>query len=167
MQNTRYDRGVKNPDPVLSERIAAIMRAEPTVSRSELARRVGVTRQTVGYYLRALTAELADVAAVSEGVRTRRATNQLELVEHVGRAAAKIEAEIETLSTLPIGERRATAMFRGYGTLATYQRLIGELLGEISPATTNVYMTRVEQLLTIELPDDRLPADQRGRIGGP
>jgi hypothetical protein len=72
---------------------------------------------------------------------------------------------------MPTSPATASATFRGFGTLERLYRLVGELLGELSPPTTNVYLTRVEALLAGEVdtaalsPQLRVTLDEVRRDG--
>jgi hypothetical protein len=47
---SRYERGIAHPDPVKLAALRALIEADPTTSKAELARRTGMSRASVGYY---------------------------------------------------------------------------------------------------------------------
>lgn len=161
----RYERGVKHLRPDVADRIREALRADPTISKAALALRVGVTRQTVIYYLRAMGDEVDRAAAEQATVRARRVESHLDLVAEVGDAITAIRAQIGKLGDATDG-RTAGAIFRGYATLERYLRLQGELLGEVAPPTQNTYLVRVEALLSAEVDPSRLSPAIRRAVAG-
>lgn len=160
----RYDRGVKRLDPELVDRIQVALTEDPTLSKSELARRVGCSRATLGYYLRALPEQLKQTADRHEEVKTRRAATHLDLIERVGQAADEVREEIAKLRGLPPSPPTSSATFRGYGVLGNLYRLLGELLGEVSPPTTNLYLTKVDALLSSPIDPSQLSPSLRAAL---
>jgi predicted transcriptional regulator len=151
----RYHRGVRNLRPELVEGIRLALSKEPGISKAEVARRLGVSRATVGYYLRAMKDVVADTRTAARDTVVR---NQLELVARVSESVDALESDLQRVRQLPFGTSSAQVLFRGYATLVTYHRLLGELLGQVSPPTTNLYLVKVEQLLRAEISPARLPA---------
>jgi DNA-binding Lrp family transcriptional regulator len=142
----RYARGVQRLNPALVERLQAELRAEPTISKAELARRVQASRATVGYYLRRLQDDVHDAATRNGAVRERAALSQLDLVQRVAEAADEVRAEIGKLRAAPGGTSNPSVTFRGYGVLTQLLRLLAELVGEIAPVQ-NTYVLQVQALL--------------------
>lgn len=143
----RYARGVKSPRPELLRRMKDLLAEEPSISKSELARRLSVTRATATYYLRALGAEIQVAKARVGESKEKAMMTHLELLDRLSTATNEIQRVIGELRSEPTSPSTAGAVFRGYAVLQSYLRLLGELLGEVSPPQTNVYLTRVETLL--------------------
>jgi hypothetical protein len=104
---------------------------------------------------------LAGAGAVA---RERAADTYLDLLTHVSEAARAVREEIGRLATLPLHPATSGVVFRGFGTLERLLRLQAELLGDVSPPTTNVYLTRVEALLTAPVPQEALPKEVRAAL---
>jgi len=160
----RYARGVKNLDPALVDRIRAALTADPSIAKAELARQIGVSRSTLSYYLRALPEQVQAVAARKEEVQNSLANSHLELLTKVSAAGEQIEQVIAELRTLPTTPATASAVFRGYAVLERYHRLSGELLGEIAPPTTNVYLMKVEAMLSAQVNPASLSPELRAAL---
>jgi hypothetical protein len=91
--------------------------------------------------------EVQEVAKRDADVKQRSARSHLDLLEQLGAATEELRAEIEQLQTMPRTPASAASIFRGFAVLERYYRLLGELLGEISPPQTNVYLTKIDALL--------------------
>jgi DNA-binding Lrp family transcriptional regulator len=163
---SRYSRGVKQLDPALVNGIHAILEQNPGISNAELARRLSKSRQTILYYRRALRAELANLAARNDQAKERLVMSQLDLVDRVTEAADDVRREISRFKSRDPDPVIATVKFRGHGTLNQIHRLLGEILGEVSPATTNIYLTRMEAFVAADTVDPAtLPPHVRARLG--
>lgn len=138
---SRYERGVAHPDPVKLAALRALIEADPTLSKTELAKRAGVSRATVGYYLRTIA---EDVAQAKDEAASRRALSHVDLVRRVAATADEVREEIARVRA---SKAAPTAVFAGYRTLVQVERLLAELLGDVQPAA-NVYLQRVEVLLS-------------------
>jgi len=160
-ETSRYRQGVSNPRPELVEAIREALEADPGINKSELARRVGVSRQTVNYYLRAMGKELQEVASRRQEVKDRATLSHLDLLDRLAGATEEIGEIIRELREQPMTPALARAAFNGYSVLERYNRLIGELLGEVSPPTQNVYITKIEALLNAPLEPGALPNELR------
>lgn len=153
---SRYERGVRSLRPDVVDSIRAALTADPAVTKSELARRVGVSRATLGYYLRGMGENAESVAKRRDDHGERIAASHAELVERVALSVEEVRGEIRKLQAFPTSPTSASAVFRGYGTLERLFRLLGELLGQVSPPTTNVYLQKVEVLLSSPVGADSL-----------
>ena len=160
---SRYARGVSRLDPVKVEAIETALGDDPTLSKSELARRTGLSRATVLYYLRAMPSALQ---GAHDTAKDRAAESHLDLVAHVADARRAVRAELDRLATLPLHPSTSGVMFRGFGTLERLLRLQAELLGEVSPPTTNVYLSRIELLLASPVSPNALPEELRRALAG-
>ena len=126
---SRYARGVQKLNPDLVERITKVLDEEPTLSKSELARRLGVSRQTVLYYIRAMGQQVEEAAARREEIAERRAITYLDLIERVAGTASEIEQVIGNLRRWP-SVAVAGHLLRGYSALGRQQRLLAEMMGK-------------------------------------
>lgn len=160
----RYARGVRNPNPDTAKRIREILGTEPAISKSELARRAGVSRATAAYYLRAMPLEAQAAQAAAADNRRKAVLDHFDLLDRIGAAGDDVREVIADLRKQPTTPATAGAIFKGYGTLERLWRLIGELLGEVSPPTTNVYLTKVEALLSGPVDAARLSPDLRAAL---
>jgi transcriptional regulator with XRE-family HTH domain len=161
----RYARGIKQPNPVKLSAVSALLAAHPSISKSELARRAGLTRATVGYYMKHLAAEVAAAAEKKAEVRERTVASHLDLLERVTRSADEVGAEVERLRSRTPDPAVARAFFAGHSTLNAIHRTLGELLGEIAPPTHNVYLTKIDALLAAPVDAASLPAHVRATLG--
>jgi hypothetical protein len=153
--------------PVLVSALHALLEQHPGISNAELARRLGKSRQTILYYRKALRAELEQLAARDEKVKERMVLDQLDLVERVTEAADDVRQEIRRLTSSDPDPVIASTKFRGHGTLNQIHRLLGELIGEVSPPTTNVFLTRMDTFISKEEIDPAdLPENVRARLTG-
>lgn len=153
----RYERGVKNLNPKVVEKIQKELSQQPTQSKSELARKVGVSRQTLLYYLRALPKQTEALAKENIEIQKRNSINHLALLENIQSSANDIQKTIGQLKGVSFSLENASAIFKGYAVLEKYFRLLGELLGEVSPPATNLYITKVEALLNSSIDVKQLP----------
>ena len=135
----RHARGIKQPNPVKLSAVSAVLAADPSISKSEVARRTGLTRATVGYYVRHLAAEVAAAAERKAEVRERAVASHFDLLERVTRSADEVRAQVARLRSPAPDPALARAFFAGHATLNAIHRTLGELLGEIAPPTHNVY----------------------------
>jgi hypothetical protein len=166
-KSSRYARGVKRMNPVLVSGIHALLEHHPGISNAELARRLSCSRQTVIYYRRALRAELEKLAARDEEVKTRLVLDQLDLVQRVTEAADDVRSEIARFTSSQPDPVIASVKFRGHGALNQIHCLLGELIGEVSPPTTNIFLTRMDTFVGQESVDPaKLPPHIRARLVG-
>lgn len=166
-KSSRYARGVKRLNPVLVSGIHALLEQHPGITNSELARRLSCTRQTIIYYRRALRSELEKLAARDEEVKTRIVLDQLDLVKRVTEAADDVRGEIARFKSSQPDPVIAGTKFRGHATLNQIHRLLGELLGEVAPPTTNIFLTRMDAFVSQDAVDPAmLPLHIRARLGG-
>jgi hypothetical protein len=149
----RYQRGIKNPKPAVMAKIREALEADPSVSKSKLAKLVGCSRQTILYYLRAMKDQVQQTASLKTEVRQRVAISILDLSDQVTEAIEDIKTEISRLRSSIPSPATASIMFRGYSTLEKLWRLLGELLGQIQPPQQNTYIIQVQELLnrTVDL----------------
>jgi hypothetical protein len=145
---TKYRRGVQRLRPELVERIREELASDPSITKSELARRVGVSRQTIHTYLRRLPGDAAAATArASDARETTLMTTHVDLIANVSRAVEDVQDEIRKLRAGPSSPGTSGVIFRGFGTLERLWRLLGEILGEVAPPQQTLYITQVTALL--------------------
>jgi transcriptional regulator with XRE-family HTH domain len=164
--SNRYRRGVQRLRPELVARIQGELAEQPDISKSELARRIGTSRQTVIQYLRTMRREVQDAEHRINEIKDRRAITHLDLVDRIGKATDEIESIIAELRAQSIAPGSAAAIFRGYGVLERMLRLLGEVIGEVSPPTQNIYVERLQALMMQPVSSDGLSAAAREAIEG-
>ncbi|MBI5500851.1 MAG: winged helix-turn-helix transcriptional regulator [Deltaproteobacteria bacterium] len=125
-----------------------MLAADPGVSKSELARRVGVSRTTLAYYLRSMPIEVQAAQGATAETRRKVALDHFDLLDRIAAAADDVREVIADLRKQPTTPATAGAIFAGHRTAERLWRLLGELLGQVAPPTTNIYLTRVEALLS-------------------
>lgn len=160
----RYDRGVRRPRPEVLARLRQLLAASPTISKSELARRAGLSRASVGYYLRHVKVDGAHAIVQSEPIRAPSVTHQ-QLVERVAHAADDVRLVISELRAEPTTPATSASIFRGYTTAARLWHLLGELLGQIAPPQQNVYLNQVTMLLQQPTAPASLSPTTRAALG--
>jgi hypothetical protein len=164
---TKYAKGVQTLRPELLEKIRAALAANPSLSKSALARVVGVSRQTIVMYLKALPEQSKAAAQRSEENRDRvLSTTHHDLVDSIGAACVEVNSEIQKLRAMPSSLATSTAIFKGFGTLERLWRLLGEVLGQVSPPVVNVYMTKVDALLSASVTREELSPELRAALDG-
>ncbi len=161
----RYTRGIKQPNAVRLSAVSALLTAEPTISKAELARRTGLSRTSVAYYLRHIAVEVAAAAEKQTEVRERAVETHLDLLDRVARSADDVRAEVARFRSRSPDPALAQAFFAGHSTLNAIHRTLGELLGEIAPPTTNLYLARIDALLATPVDPSSLPAHMRATVG--
>lgn len=145
---TKYQRGVQHLRPDLVDRIRQELAKDPTLSKAALARKVGTSRQTVHAYLRRLPNEAAEATARAEDSRTATiATTHVDIIASVSRAVEEVNEEIQRLRSGPSSPGSSSVVFRGFATLERLWRLLGELLGQVSPPQHTVYINQLTALL--------------------
>lgn len=159
---SRYARGVSRLDPEKVEAIETALRDEPTLSKSELARRTGLSRATVLYYLRAMPSALQGGTREGQGPsggeplgpgRTRRRcpTRRPGGAGPAGGVAAP-----------PLDLGRDVQGLRHAGAVAPASSRVA---GRGCPPTTNLYLSRIEVLLASPVsPNALLLLDQKGVV---
>lgn len=135
----RYARGVRSPNPVVLAGIEALLAKEPTISKSELARRLGVSRMTILYAMRSMREAVGRAASESAEVRRRLDLNHVQLVERVNVSARELREDIARLRTAGV-TKHASAIFSGARALVAIERLTAELLGAVQPPTANYHV---------------------------
>jgi len=125
----RYARGVQKLNPDLVEKITKILDEDPAISKSELARRVGCSRATLGYYLRGMGQQVEEAGARRAEIAERRALTYFGLLEKVSETAGQIEDVISGLRKWP-APVVAGHLVRAFSTLQREQRLLAELMGK-------------------------------------
>jgi DNA-binding XRE family transcriptional regulator len=159
---TKYQRGVQHLRPELLKRIKREMEKDPTSTKTALAARVGVSRQTLNMYLRGLPQAAAEATVKAEESRTTAiTTTHVDLISAVGRAVEDVQEEIAKLRACPTSPGASGVIFRGFATLERLWRLLGELLGQVSPPEQHVYITQVNNLLNQQLDPGRLSPSAR------
>jgi predicted transcriptional regulator len=153
--------------PELVARIQSELVERPDISKSELARRLGTSRQTVIQYLRTMQREVKDAERRVAEIRDRRAITHLDLVDRVAKAADEIDSMIAELRNEPMAPGTAATMFRGYSVLERMLRLLGEAIGEVSPpAQNNVYIERLQTVMTQPISTSLLSPTARDALEG-
>ena len=130
------------------DQIRNLLAQEPTLTKADLARRLGVSRATLGYYWRHLS---TDSQETSRTLQAPAITHSI-LVERVAHAADDVRLVIADLRAGPATPANAASVFKGYGALEPLWRLFGELMGDVSPGG-NVYLTKVEAMLSAPIRD--------------
>lgn len=161
----RYQRGIRTLNPDLVTRLREELVHDPHVSKAELARRLGVSRQTVVLYLKAMPRALDEAERHSTEIKTRRALTQLDLIDDIRDAVDDVRGVIGELRENPAQPGHASAVFRGYAVAERLWRLLGEMIGEVSPPTQNVYIDKVQALLTQPVDVAGLSPTARTAIG--
>jgi predicted transcriptional regulator len=134
-----------------------VLAENPTISKRALAAEAGISRAAVYMYLATMKADVMKAATQSRDVLERSAMTHLDLIDRLKVSTIDIESVISELRVMPMTTANASAVFRGYSVLEKHHRLIGELLGEVSPPTTNVYLTQVQALLSRPVDPATLP----------
>jgi DNA-binding transcriptional regulator YiaG len=148
--STKYQRGVQHLRPELVRRIRQELAKDPTLSKAALARLLGTSRQTVHAYLRRLPEEAAEATTKAAENRTATiTTTHVDLIASVSRAVEDVQEEIAKLRACPTSPGTSGVIFRGFGAFERLSRLLGELLGQVSPPQPqqNVYINQVTALL--------------------
>ncbi len=161
---SRYARGIRAPDPAKLRAVRELLERDPAITKKALAEAAGLSRTALGYYLRAMRDELAAVATKNEDVRRRQVLSHLDLVERVSGTADEVRSEISKLRAT--NGANPAAIFAGYRTLVAVERLLGELLGEVRPASTTVYMQKIDVLLATPADDARFSPELRAALAG-
>jgi AcrR family transcriptional regulator len=157
---SRYARGIANPDPVKLAALRALLESDPTLGKADVARRVGLSRASVGYYVRSIA---ADVARAREEAATRRVLSHVDLVERVAGVASDVREEIARVRRS--GGKNASALFAGFRTLLAAERLLAELVGEIAPPAQNTYVLQVAAMLDRPVAASALSTTARTALG--
>ncbi len=89
---TSYADGVKRSNPVKLAALQAAIGPDPTLPKAELVRWVGVSRATVGYWLRHLRDELAAATERKTAVRDQVTATHFDLLD---RGAATQAAQVQ------------------------------------------------------------------------
>jgi hypothetical protein len=161
---SRWDRGIKRPNEVKLAALGVLLEREPGLSKAELCRRTGIGRSTLPYYLRALGGAVAAAASKNAEVKERAALTHLGLLDRVLSAADEVRSEIAKLTSSQPDPTIAQAVFRGHATLNQIHRLVGELLGDIAPPTTNIYLTKLDAFLSAPVQPGQLSPALRAAI---
>jgi hypothetical protein len=151
----RYERGVKNLDPVKAAAIQAVLAVSPTITRAELGRRVGLSKSSVAYYLRGLQADVAAATAKREEIREQRGETQAELAEMVATLATRMNDEARKLLDRSMDDLPAkTVAGKLASACAQLARASAALSGK--PTTTNVHIQQLQALLMAPVDLNRL-----------
>lgn len=164
-QRTRYERGIRRPNPVRVATLQGLLAKNPGLSKAELARRLGVSRATIGYYLRALEEALAVAKERDEALRVRAGAHQVDIAEGVTTLAEKLrqqasrllDASSDDLAAKSVAARLSTA----YERLA---RLSADLSGRTKPGATNVYVEELRAVLLAPVDASRLSSAARASL---
>jgi hypothetical protein len=124
----RYREGVRRPRPATLEKIRAAMLADPGASRRELARRCGISRTTLTYYLRAVGDRLPETMKMTDDARDREVLGFLDVLAEFKVNATEIRGEIRKLQSLPLDPATSAAIFRGFEVLGRQLALAGTLV---------------------------------------
>jgi len=97
LSQSRYARGIKNPDPIKMDVLRVLLERDPSISKADLARKAGLSRAGVTYYIRSMREEMARATAKSEELRRRAAENDVDLSLLVKSLALRMGREVEGL----------------------------------------------------------------------
>jgi len=144
---TRHQRGVSNLKPELVQRIRDELAKGP-VSKSELARRLQVSRPTILWYLKKLANQPDSGTMLVMKEEPNPVTTQVthnDVIDRVTRACDEVSELIATVKGSSSSVATASVAFKGYAVLERFLKLLAELRQEISPPQQNVFV----QLATI------------------
>lgn len=165
---TRYQRGIQNLNPELVQKIRDELAKEP-LSKSALARRLGVSRPTIIWYLKALANQPEPAPpAIGEpapSIQMQAPATQDDVVKRAARACDEIEEQIRELRASPPSTSVACAAFKGYSVLERFLKLLAELRQEIAPTQQNVYV-QIAALMSQPVDPKTLAAVERRAILG-
>jgi len=154
---SRYERGVKRPNPVKTAALQALLAKSPGLSKAELARRLNVSRATIGYYLRSLNEALAVAKERDETLRVRAGAQQMDIAESVATLAEKLREHAVKLLDDRTGDLAAKSVAARLST--AYERLArlsADLSGRTKPAATSVHIEELRAVLLAPLDVSRL-----------
>ncbi len=106
---------------------------------------------------------LAKAATENEEARKRIALTQVDLVDRINATAADVRDEIAQLRTSK-GGRNASLVFAGVRALVAVERLLGELVGQLQPPTTSVYLQKIDVLLATPADATRFSPELRAAL---
>jgi len=144
---TRHQRGVTNLKPELVQRIRDELAKGP-VSKSELARRLQVSRPTILWYMKKLASQPNPGTTLVMKEKPNPVTTQAthnDVIDRVTRACDEVSELIATVKGSSSSVATASVAFKGYAVLERFLKLLAELRQEISPTQQNVFV----QLATI------------------
>lgn len=154
---SRYARGIKRPNAVKVAALQGLLTKHPGASKSELARRLGVSRQTVSYYLRSLQDDVHAAAANDAALRVRAAAHQVDVAESVAALAEKLREQAAKLLDDGTGDLAAKSvaarLASAYERLA---RLSSDLSGRTKPGPTSVVIEELRAVLLAPVDMSRL-----------
>lgn len=165
---TRHQRGVQKLNPELVQKIRDELAKEP-ISKSALARRLGVSRPTIIWYLKALASQ-PEPAPPGQcepvpSIQMQAQATQDDVVKRATRACDEIEEQIRELRASPPSTSVACAAFKGYSVLERFLKLLAELRQEISPPQQNLFV-QVAALMSQPVdPRTLAPAERRTILG--
>ncbi len=162
---SRYERGIKRPNAVKAAALQGLLAKHPGASKSELARRLGVSRQTVAYYLRSLQADVAAAVANDEALRLRAAVRQVDVAEGVATLAEKLREHAVNLLDDRSGDLAAKSVAARLS--AAYERLArlsADLSGRTKPAATNVHIEELRAVLLAPVDASRLSSAAQANL---
>ncbi len=162
---TRYERGIRRPNAVRLAALQGVLEAQPGISKTELARRIGVSRATISYYLRALDYELQAAKERDEALRHRAAVHQIDIAASVGDLAQRLRNAAVSLlddrgadlAAKSVAARLSTAFER-------LARLSTDLAGRTKTGTTNIHIDELRAVLLGPVDVARLSPAARATI---
>lgn len=153
--SSRYERGIKKLDPVKVAAIQGVLAKNPSITQAELARRVGLSKAGLTYYLRGLRAELDAAAAKNTALRARQSETQVDLAEMIASLAERMRREaFELLDKRPNDLQAKGTAARLATACAQLARASGALSGRTGPA--NVHIAQLQALLLSPLDASKL-----------
>lgn len=140
-----------NPDTI--EKLKGMYTEVPLPTKSEMARRLGVSRPTLYGYLKELGDSFRE--EVESRAKEEVSRGRFDLLAEVGKACRAMLEEIEKLKAMQVegvNPKIASTIFKGYDSLYRYYTLLGELLGQLGPSekSVEVDIRRDEKLSIIQ-----------------
>ncbi len=154
-------------DPDVKQRLQNMQAAG--MSKETIAADLGIARQTLYAWLEQISGEMqAAVVAGKADYAARLTERQFRLYDELADKARGLSEEIDQLRDMQRATptpQTAAVIFRGYSVVQSYLEKMGELLGQLQPAQqANIHLTRIEQLLNVTMPVDRIPTELRAVV---
>ncbi len=139
------------------------------LSKEAMASELGISRQTLYAWLDQVAQEMQGAVVAGKADYAARLTErQFRLYDELADKARGLSEEIDQLRDMQRATptpQTAAVIFRGYSVVQSYLEKMGELLGQLQPAQeANIHLTRIEQLLNVTMPADRIPTELRAVV---
>lgn len=164
----RFERGIRNPKPEKLAALQALREQDPTITRGELGRRVGLSKAAVTYYLRHLDDALDDAKRTDPELRHQLASRQVELASGVSKLVRRTEREVYDL--LDRDSKDLTARGVAARMITAYARLAqleAQLTAPPRNAQTNIHINQLQALALAPLNRAVLSAESQAVLGRP